>query len=514
MKLMNIVRSAPKRLYAVVAVAAAVVTVPAALLAWGPDRPTYTIDNPADHVTFNSITNNPNIGDERNFVGIREAGTQSLWSDNMNVEKGKTYTVRLFVHNNAATSLNASGEGVAHDVTAKVNLPTTTAKSIQVDGQISASNAAPNAVWDQANFTSAQDFNLAVVPGSLKYENNAGTFALPESLLTSTGAKLGYNTMDGNLPGCFQYSGYVTFQVTPQFAPVNDFTMSKQVRKAGETAWAKTVATNPGDTVEYMISYKDTGETRQNNVVVNDYLPQGMTYVPGSSYLRNGTNPTGLKISDNVVTDTGVNIGDYNPQAAGYVKFSAKVNSADSLPCGPQTLKNKARVTVDGGYKEDTADVTVNGKDCPQPQPIQVCELSTKKVITIKESDFDSSKHSKVLADCKETPAPGQVEVCNPTTGEIITVDEKDKDNYAPVNSDKCKDIKVCVVSTKTTATIKGAEFDANKHSTNMNDCKDAPATVVTELPQTGVADVVAKLAGAISLAGAAAYYIASRRQA
>lgn len=37
-------------------------------------------------------------------------------------------------------------------------------------------------------------------------------------------------------------------------------------------------------------------------------------------------------------------------------------------------------------------------------EDIQVCELSTKNVITIKTSDFDETKHSKDLAACEEQP--------------------------------------------------------------------------------------------------------------
>ena len=34
--------------------------------AWGPERATFTMDNPATYPTFNSITDNPHISDERN----------------------------------------------------------------------------------------------------------------------------------------------------------------------------------------------------------------------------------------------------------------------------------------------------------------------------------------------------------------------------------------------------------------------------------------------------------------
>ena len=40
--------------------------------AWGPERATFTMENPASYPTFNSITDNPTIGDERDFVRVGE----------------------------------------------------------------------------------------------------------------------------------------------------------------------------------------------------------------------------------------------------------------------------------------------------------------------------------------------------------------------------------------------------------------------------------------------------------
>lgn len=395
------IKRSPK-LAALVAVVVVAVIVPASLLAWGPDRPTYTLAHPADHITFNSITDNPNIGDERGFVGIRETGTNNTWDDTMTIQQGKSYTVRMYVHNNAATDLNL----VAHNVVAKFNLPTTTAKSIQVSGFLSADNASPQEVYDHATFVSDKDFNLVYQTGTLKYENNAfgpnGT-ALPESIFTSAGAKLGYDKLDGNIPGCFQYAGYVSFVVKPQVGGQSDFTVNKQVRKVGDTEWKKSIAANNGDNIEYQIGYKNTGETRQNNVLVQDTLPTGVDYQDGTTVLKNSAHTDWPTLSDNLTKPVGVNIADYMPGANAFVKFKATVNATD-LICGPNTLTNKARVTVDGNYyKEDTADVVVN-KTCA-PGQINVCELATRKIVTINESDFDSSKYSKNLADCQSTPS-------------------------------------------------------------------------------------------------------------
>lgn len=347
----------------------AAVVVPASLLAWGPERPLFTIENPANYVTFNSITNNPNIGgDERNFVNIRETGTNNLWTDNQDVVPGKSYTVRMYVHNNAASNLNL----VAQNVRASFNLPTTTAKSIQVDGFLRSSNAQPQEVYDQAKFLSDQNFNLDYVEGSLQWNNNATGPAgvkLPESVFTNAGALLGYDKLDGKIPGCFQYDGYLTFVVKPQFASAG-YEVKKEVRKSGTKEWSKSVNVNPGDSVDYQLYYKNTSNARQNNVLMQDSLPAGLTYTNGTSYLANKVHPNGLKLLDDITKPQGVNIGDYQSQANAYVKFSAKVTD-ESLVCGTKTYVNKIRVTVnENSYKEDTANVVVTKPCAPGETPV------------------------------------------------------------------------------------------------------------------------------------------------
>ena len=367
-KFISMIRRAPKRVKALVAIFAVAVIVPAVVFAWGPERQTFTIESPANFVTFNSITNNPNIGDERNFVGIRESGTNDLWSDDMTVTAGKTYTVRMYVHNNAAENLNL----VAQDVTAKFNLPTTTAKSIQVNGFLSSSNATPKEVYDHARFKSDQDFNLAYVSGSLKFENNVfgpTGVALPESIFTSAGAKLGYSALDGKIPGCFKYDGYVTFRVKPQFAPTSKFEMEKLVSKHGENKWVDSYIAQPGEKVDFLIEYKNVGEVQQDDVTFRDTLPTGMTYVNGSTIYGNNRYPSGRPASDNIANGTGINVGDYLPGAQAWAIFSAKVVDEKQLECGKTTMVNKAKVTTGGGSIEDTANVIVTTECQPPEEP-------------------------------------------------------------------------------------------------------------------------------------------------
>lgn len=396
----SLIRRAPKRFTAIVAMVAAAIIIPIAVNAWGPERQTYTVEKPADKITFNSITNNPNIGDERNFVGIREVGSSNVWYDDMNVQDGKEYLVRMYVHNNANQNLNL----VAENVTAKFNLPTTTGKSIQVNGFITASNATPNEVYDQATFKSDKDFNLAYVKDSLKYENNAfgpnGT-PLSESIFTSAGAKLGYDKLDGKIPGCFQYAGYVTFKVKPQFAKKTNFTLVKKVSKAGANKWEDSYKAQPGEKVDFALTYQNTGEVQQDDVTFRDTLPTGLNYVKGSTTWNNASQKN-VKTGDNLVNNVGVNVGSYAPRANAWIVFSATVAKEDQLICGTNKLVNTGKVNTGGYAIEDQAEVTVD-KKC-EPGKISVCEVATKKIVTIKESEFDTTKYSKNFNDCKETP--------------------------------------------------------------------------------------------------------------
>ncbi len=409
---MSLIRRAPKRFSAVVAMIAAAIIVPAAVLAWGPDRPTFTAAHPAPYVTFNSITDNRDVGDERNFVRVRETGVGN-YTDNVELQAGKTYDVMVYYHNNASSGLNASGAGIARDVMLRMQMAANVNANSHTDvaGFITSSNAKPGEVYDTATLTNkstgAMDLNF--VAGSAKVTSNGAVNGqtLPDSVF-STGAKLGFDSLNGTVPGCNEFAGYVIFKIK---AHQPNFTIKKEVRKSGETTWKKTEAVTPGSTIEYLISYKNTGSTRQDNVVLKDTLPKGVTYVKHTTYVANGSNPQGLLLGaqSDTATTTGINIGNYAPDAAAYIKLTAKVASNDKLPvCGDNSLVNKAEIQTDNGNKSDTATVTVK-KEC-QPGKITVCDLSTKKLVSIDEADFDSKKHTKDLSKCQKLPTTGPAE--------------------------------------------------------------------------------------------------------
>ena len=395
---------------------------PALVWAWGPSRPSFTIEKPADYITFNSITNNPVIGgDEKDFVGIREVGSNANWTNNMKVQNGKEYYVRIYVHNNAASNLNL----VAENVVAKLNVPTTTAKTVTVQGQVSASNAKPNTVWDEATFSSDNDFNLAYVAGSALFENNGmGTTKLPDSIVNNTGATLGYSKLDGKIPGCFQYAGYVTVKVKAQVNQPQekiDIDLAKTVRNKtnGEKTWVETVNAKSGDTVQFQIHAKNTGSAGIQNLVIRDILPKGLNYVAGSTKLYNTSNPKGLKVSDNIIQNSGINIGSYQPNGDAFVRFDATVSAEQDLPvCGENTLTNIAQASNQKIVKNDTASVKVT-KKCETPKnPAYKCEALSLNIIRKDEKQITYAADTKY--SIKDTEFTGTKYVVKNSKGQIV----------------------------------------------------------------------------------------------
>ena len=527
--IISVVKSAPKRFIALVALLAAI-TVPFAVNAWGPSRTTYTIEKPASSITFNSITNNPNIGDERNFVGIREKGSTGAWSDNVEVKQGKEYDIRLYVHNNAASNLNL----VARDVTAMFNLPTTTGMSLEVNGFLNSSNADYKQIWDNAKFyNSSEVFNVAYIAGSARYYNNyygASGVQISDSVMTNSGALLGYDSLNGRIPGCFQYAGYLTITVKPQFA--NDFTIEKTVRKDGQTgtdSWKDSITASAGDKINYQIYYKNTSGASQKDVMIKDTLPAGgkVSYKNGTTMLYNSDYPNG-KVMPDGITGQGINIGNYAAGANAYIRFTAEIVSADKLDCNDNILTNYAEAYLASntqGTRKDSAVVTVK-KDCDTPT--YICSaLNTKKLSRTK-FQFSTNHSSTSGATYKSTTyvvredksyLPLEVARQTITSGDfifettkvgkytveaIITFTVNGKDETTSIGN--CK--------TSFEVTEEGKEEEPKPEYCIIPGKEHLPAGHKDcSYPKAGPAGIIGSIIGLGSLTSSAAYYVISRRK-
>ena len=327
---------------------------------WGPSRTTFTWENPAPYATFNSITNNPQLGDERNFVRIREVADGKKFGDEVTLEVGKTYEVYIYYHNNAdGHEVGSTAIGIADGASVKSSFPATVKKGERatVTATIFASDTNPLAVWDGAYMNPTRDAYLRYVPGSAIIHNGGdlnGQSIGPDYLF-GEGALLGYNKFSGILPGCNKYAGYITYQF---FVDAPDFTVKKSV--VGESSTFKI-----GDEVTFKIRYDNTGTMDQNNVVVKDTLPKGLSYVPGSTILYNNNYPNGKSVNDDIISQNGMNIGSYaGGKGWAEVVFKAKVTS--DAKCGEEIVNSAVISTTDGNK---TAKVTITIDECEPEKP-------------------------------------------------------------------------------------------------------------------------------------------------
>ena len=339
---------------------------------FGPQRPTYTYGpdfKGADHVVFNSIVNNPGYGDERTFfTGRDKAITSGGWSDPVtNVQPGKEYLLRIFVHNNANQSLNASGKGVAVNTKVKVTLPTQTAKDLAATAAISADNAKPQTVTDTLNFKSANNVKLTYVPGSAEIDTkDIKGVKLSDSIVT-TGATVGSDAINGKWKGCFDDAGFVYLKVKAEAAVVPQekpaISIAKTVAK-GDTVGAETNATVvPGDKVAYGLTVTNNSKADATNVIVRDVMPAGVT-VNSATLALNGAAAQPITNFQQLFSKDGINIGTLKAGQKAVIVVKATVNAdATGKECSINLLNTA--YTSATGIPESSSSATVSvSKNC------------------------------------------------------------------------------------------------------------------------------------------------------
>ena len=337
---------------------------------WGPDRKMFSWDDPAPYATFNSIIDNPQIGDERNFVRIREVADGNKFGDEVTLEVGKTYEVYIYYHNNAdAHDVGKTAIGIADGAAVQSSFPATVMKGEKatVTGKIFASDTDPLAVWDGAYMTATEDMYLRYVPGTAIIHNGGqlnGQSIGPDYLF-GDGALLGYNQFSGILPGCNEYAGYITYQI---FADAPKFNIEKTIVSDTDTF-------KPGDEITFKVRYENVGTMDQLNVVVRDTLPAGLTYVEGSTILYNNNFTEGKPVNDDIINENGMNIGDY-AGGSGWAEVVYKARVNDDVDCNIE-LTNSVIVSTTDGNKTAGVTIKVTRDDCtPAPTPEEDCNTN------------------------------------------------------------------------------------------------------------------------------------------
>lgn len=358
---------------------------------WTPDRPVYNWNNEADRIgsmngpRMNAFINTPFYGDERTFFDACAGDYSTCRADAGGVFKdvlpnptdspSRKVVLRTYVHNGANQETNDGGLGIARNAKVRIDLPTGTERALRMRSYISISNPAPGypgEVTDTTELVDGRRFSIRYVPGSAKIYTSAlnGT-SLSDSIVTS-GAPIGFDAVNGNMPGCFEFQAIVTVEVEISFA---DHKLEKVVREAGTTNYGEQVTVNPGDTVQWRLFWQNIGSVNLDNVVITDQLPRHLRVVPNSvRWIYRATDGTDRDEvqPDNALFNNYVDFGDWGPNGGFYLRFDT-VALNDFAGC-EVTLDNLAHAHNQQNQEDitDFAKVKIVKENCavtPPPPP-------------------------------------------------------------------------------------------------------------------------------------------------
>ncbi len=355
--------------------------------AWGPERQTWTMENPADYATFNSITNNTSVGDERDFVRVAEAvseGTSTAVNE-IHVQGGKDYVVTIYYHNDAASIYNKVDYnyiGVAQKTRLSAAFPDSLEAGAkgQIDGLIYSVTANPEEVWDEAYLIADEKVKLSYITGSAKIYNDwslSGSEVNSTELFSADGTYLGVKEFNGLIPGCAEYSGTVVFRIHAEkvIEPSSTFEMDKKISTDGGATWLDNTTMDMGREAEFKITYRNTGNVAQA-ITVFDTLEngKGMNYVAGSARIvANGTETIIRDEDGGELFKGGVSVGEIKPNEIAEIYYKVKIAEGDEISCGKTLMYNLAGISsspaagsgATGGIatQHDKVQVEVNRND-------------------------------------------------------------------------------------------------------------------------------------------------------
>lgn len=428
-------------------------------------------------------------------MGVANQTTgETQYKESTNAKYDEVVKFQVYYHNRELPDSNR----VAEDFKIKIDMPTQAGKSQTVKVTMGGSNT--NTITDTATVNlDRADAKLEYIPGSAYWKHNVGT---RENIQMQTEQIADSVILNGtkieNVKPCHEWEATVTFMARVKIPAVS---IDKFVRVKGQPNWTTTNTAKPGDTLEYQLAYKNTGNTVHNDVLIRDNLPPKMQYVAGSTKLKNSA---GTKSVADGVTTTGIVVGDYNPGAAAYVLFEAKVPAADQLACGRTEFRNVGIARPEGMNEYYNTAITNVDKECANV-PTYKCDSLTIAKKAGRQITVDSLKYTVTGGATFKNVSYNWGDGTSP----MVT------DKVSGVDHTYAKDGEYNIVATVSFTVggqVKSATCTAKVIYQNGTPVTPVTPETPTVLPDTGVGSVIGLFA-AISVAGAVAHRIVLARR-
>ena len=279
---------------------------------------------------------------------VANSNQNTDWQNAVDATDGETVSFLVYYHNGIENT-------VAQNTTIKVALPTGPATEFTPQVSLFADNTA-KVVTDTVTINADQTVNLSYIPGTTQIFRNRSDVAenLPDGIVSASGVNI------GNIQGCWDFAGYVTFQAkltAPEQPKEGKLDLEKMVanstRDQGTQNWAEQTVAGEGEFVAFRMFISNPGEAKLAEVNLKDTLPAGLEYAPNTTTITRAGQTSNL--SDGI-TGAGVSINNLEPGIANgiYVIFQARVKISDNA-----TLVNTAVATSGELQAEDQATVIV-----------------------------------------------------------------------------------------------------------------------------------------------------------
>ena len=198
----------------------------------------YSINDDIKKPTFNSVIDHPVLGDEREFIYIRQGGEKE-WHRSIKLESGKQYEIKVNFRNDADPKYNYSSfdrQGIAVRTRMSIDVPAYISRG-------SSSKIKVRIIWEkdcccedsitiEAADNKSKKIEYVVGQEKIHSKWKADNSVLPSTLFSFDGTLIGLNSLNGVIPGGDEYSGYVNFYID-----VDKEQRIKQVNKTMNPGW-------------------------------------------------------------------------------------------------------------------------------------------------------------------------------------------------------------------------------------------------------------------------------------